>query len=185
MSTFEHQALHGGADADDAIRRRRATCCTPCWSIFIAIGFGVGLIGNFSTIGRCSGGGCGFSAMFVVLGFIQFLLAVYCAFIYFRSNPSAQMLTWNYTAWIILAIMASTQVILLVILGILIMTSAIAVGAFIPVGPASGGVSLGLGIVGGIIFGAAALVAIPMIINAVLAAKNKVPCQCSGDAGRY
>jgi len=154
------------------------------WSIFIAIGFAASLVANITTVRHCSGSSCGPSVYFILTSLVELVLALYCAFIYFKSNPSPVLLTWNYVAWILLAIMASTQVIALTIVGVLIMTNGIAASVLIP-GQSGEGIGLGIAVLGGIVIGIAALVAIPMIINSVLAHKNKAHCSCSNDTSRY
>jgi len=184
MSTYEHASLHGGSEADDAIRRRKAGCCTPCWSIFLAIAFGSSLITSFSFVVRCAGGCRGVFSGGIVFTLIEFLCAVFCAYAYFVSNPSAQILTWNYAAWIVLAINASLMVIVLVIVAILVFTAGLAFTAAAAGTGEAGAAGMATGLLGGLVLAVAGIVAIPMIINSVLAARAKVPCQCSGGS-RY
>jgi len=193
-------------------------CCTICWGVFLLI---CALVSSGSSITALSALGTARSnvpypdwsdptdvrrynnivtilstlssvlSSTMVANLIMVTLTIAVVVFYCKKSTAPAARAWNYTCWIIIALIQSFNVIIGVVVSLVITTfGAVFISAisgisssfnqggsrsFDPTAP----VSAGFGIISGIAWAATAVTAIPMIISSVVAHRNKARCSCS------
>jgi len=124
---------------------------------------------------------------------IMCILTIAVVVFYCKKSTSPAARAWNYTCWILIALIQSGNVMIGVAISLVITTfGAVFISTissltssfgqsssgFDPSGP----ISAGFGVIVGVAWASTAFTAIPMIISSVVAHKNKARCSCSSHA---
>jgi hypothetical protein len=196
-------------------------CCTICWGVFLMIGALLSAGSAITALSAVNGARMNipypdwtdpadvtrYNTAIMILGtlssvlsstmasnIIMCVLTIAVVAFYCKKSTTPAARAWNYTCWILIALLQSGNVLIGVAISAVITTFGAVFlstisnissslnqsgnGSVDPTGP----LSIGVSVIAGVAWAITAFTAIPMIISSVVAHKNKARCSCSTTA---